>query len=170
MEAVLLLCVSLVQGAASTLKMIFNRKARDWHTDDTREALPHATSSISQTGTTLGPPGSRPAVDAQRRTRTLHEQTSTPILRDAHSVRPQDEVSGCKYKGQEVLILRDREAIVSKDEGGLTSLATRPSRHTQSLSSRKPQSGYPGPIEPQSESKNGSRLSLRSAGMTTASA
>ncbi len=45
MEAVLLLCVSLVQGAVSTLKMIFNRKTRDWHADHAREALPQATSS-----------------------------------------------------------------------------------------------------------------------------
>ena len=45
MEAVLLLCVSLVQGAASTLKMIRARFHRDWHTTDASKDLPQATSS-----------------------------------------------------------------------------------------------------------------------------
>jgi hypothetical protein len=44
--AVLMLCVSLVQGAATTLGMIFNRTNRDWHTDDAHEDLPQATSGI----------------------------------------------------------------------------------------------------------------------------
>jgi hypothetical protein len=43
-EAVLMLCVSLVHGARTTLGMIFKRSFRDWHTVDTREALPQATS------------------------------------------------------------------------------------------------------------------------------
>ena len=42
--AVLMLCVSLVQGAATTLGMIFKRRSRDWHTETAREALPQATS------------------------------------------------------------------------------------------------------------------------------
>ena len=46
MEAMLLLCVSLVQGAVFTLRMIFNRKARDWHTVGARDDLPQAKSSI----------------------------------------------------------------------------------------------------------------------------
>ena len=45
MEAVLLLCVSLVQGAVSTLKMIFVPRARECHTEPTHDALPPATSS-----------------------------------------------------------------------------------------------------------------------------
>ena len=45
-EAVLMLCVSLVQGVATTLGMIFNGRDRDWHTDDAREDLPQATSGI----------------------------------------------------------------------------------------------------------------------------
>jgi hypothetical protein len=48
--AVLMLCVSLVQGAATTLGMIFNRRSRDWHTEDAQEALPQATSGISIPG------------------------------------------------------------------------------------------------------------------------
>jgi hypothetical protein len=44
-EAALMLCVSLVQGAATTLGMIFNRTRRDWHTTSANEDLPQATSS-----------------------------------------------------------------------------------------------------------------------------
>ena len=85
MEAVLLLCVSLVQGAASTLKMIFVRKTRDWHTGSAREALPQATSSNPTPGTNIGPPGSRPAVDAQRRTHSTQRDGGglsirTPVI------------------------------------------------------------------------------------------
>jgi hypothetical protein len=43
-DAALMLCVSLVQGAATTLGMIFNRRSRDWHTEDAHEVLPQATS------------------------------------------------------------------------------------------------------------------------------
>ena len=59
-EAVLMLCVSLVQGAATTLGMIFNRTSRDWHTETACEALPQATSgnqlqdSITTHGVMLG--------------------------------------------------------------------------------------------------------------------
>jgi hypothetical protein len=38
--AVLMLCVSLVQGARTTLGMIFNRSLRDWHTVTAREVPP----------------------------------------------------------------------------------------------------------------------------------
>ncbi len=44
MEAVLLLCVSLVQGLASTLQMIHACIHRDWHTTDASKALPRDTS------------------------------------------------------------------------------------------------------------------------------
>jgi len=45
-DAVLMLCVSLVQGARTTLGMIFNRTHRDWHTTSAHEDLPRATSGI----------------------------------------------------------------------------------------------------------------------------
>jgi hypothetical protein len=48
--AVLMLCVSLVQGAATTFRMIFKRRSRDWHTEDAHKALPQATSGISSQG------------------------------------------------------------------------------------------------------------------------
>ena len=48
--AVLMLCVGLVQGARTTLRMIFNRSHRDWHTDTAHEDLPQATSGISYQG------------------------------------------------------------------------------------------------------------------------
>ena len=77
LTAMLRVLVDLVQGVASTLQMIFTRRLRDWHTEATQEALPRETSDISETGTNIGPPGSRPAVDAQRRTSTLHDHAFT---------------------------------------------------------------------------------------------
>ena len=44
LDAVLMLCVSLVQAAATTLRMILNRKPRDWHTGPAYEGLAQATS------------------------------------------------------------------------------------------------------------------------------
>jgi hypothetical protein len=41
-EAVLMLCVSLVHRAATTLGMIFNRTRRDGHTETAQEDLPQA--------------------------------------------------------------------------------------------------------------------------------
>jgi len=49
--AVLMLCVSVVQGVRTTLGMIFNCSLRDWRTVTTREVLPQATSGISYQGT-----------------------------------------------------------------------------------------------------------------------
>ena len=59
MEAVLLLCVSLVQGVRSTLRMIIAYVHRDWHTTDASEALPQETSGNLKTGTALFPPSVR---------------------------------------------------------------------------------------------------------------
>ena len=50
-EAVLMLCVSLVHRAATTLGMIFKCNHRDWHTADADEALPQETSGNSTQGT-----------------------------------------------------------------------------------------------------------------------
>jgi hypothetical protein len=46
-EAVLYDLVSLGQGTASRLGMIFNRTHRSWRTQTAREELPHAASGIS---------------------------------------------------------------------------------------------------------------------------
>ena len=50
-DAVLMLCVSLVQGVATTLGMIFKCNHCDWHTADAHEDLPQAKSGISSQGT-----------------------------------------------------------------------------------------------------------------------
>ena len=50
-EAVLMLCVSLVQGAATTLQMWRRARQRDWHTQSGASALPQAKSGISSQGT-----------------------------------------------------------------------------------------------------------------------
>ena len=73
MEAVLLLCVSLVQGAVSTLKMIFVPRARECHTEPTHDALPHATSSIPAT---------------ESRSPTTHISPEALMVSSAHRARP----------------------------------------------------------------------------------
>ena len=56
LHAVLMLCVSLVQGARTTLGMIFKRTHRDWHTGHAHEDLPQATSGnqLQETNPTHG--------------------------------------------------------------------------------------------------------------------
>ncbi len=51
-----MLCVSLVQGARTTLGMVFNRTHRDWHTETAHDALPQATSGnqLQETNPTHG--------------------------------------------------------------------------------------------------------------------
>jgi hypothetical protein len=50
LEAALCVFVSLVQGAATTLWMIFKPTRRDWHTETAQQDLPRATSGISSKG------------------------------------------------------------------------------------------------------------------------
>jgi len=52
LHAVLMRFVSLVQGVATTLGMIFKRNHRDWHMEDAHEDLPQATSGIQRQDTT----------------------------------------------------------------------------------------------------------------------
>jgi len=52
-DAVLMLCVSLVQGVRTTLGMWRRIRRRDWHTQSDISALPHAKSGISSQGTKL---------------------------------------------------------------------------------------------------------------------
>jgi len=59
--AVLMLCVSLVQAAATTLRMILNRRRPDWHRQATHKDLPQATSG-HHTKDPSGLPGSIPSL------------------------------------------------------------------------------------------------------------
>ena len=106
LEAALRVLVSLVQGIASTLQMIFNRSPRDWHTSAAQEVLPRETSDI---------------------------RASTFILRDDHRSAsiPQDEVGGRIHKGtprhkcettQALILSRPHRGRPSKDGGVLTRL------------------------------------------------
>ena len=105
MEAALLLCVSLVQGVASTFRMILVRCARDWHTKTSHDDLPQETND---------------------------NHAPKHILRDDCFAIPQDEASGrinesrshSRHNSTKALMLRDRKAIVSKHEGGFTALST----------------------------------------------
>ena len=125
MQAVLLLCVSLVQGVVSTLQMIRALFHRDWHTKDAHAALPRETSDNHNKEQHSGPPGSRPAVDAQRREITPHDHAPSFILRDDRFAIPQDEACGCKSLCKVALILRGqcKALIVSKAGGVLAALS-----------------------------------------------
>ena len=92
MEAVLLLCVSLVQGAVSTLKMIFVPRARECHTEPTHDALPHATSSIPAPAfILLDDAGTRPT---ESRSPTSHISPEALMVSGAHRARPSNHAGG----------------------------------------------------------------------------
>jgi hypothetical protein len=74
LNAVLLLCVSLVQGVAAMFGMRKRNKDRDWHTKLEPKALPQTKRDI-QVEDIFGPASRRLAVDAQRRTQTLTQTT-----------------------------------------------------------------------------------------------
>ncbi len=89
-DAVLMLCVSLVQGAATTLGMIFNRTHRDWHTETAHEDLPQAKSGNQPKETPLAAKASRTEactlarVPCEGRGPVLREaQTSTSLATSA---------------------------------------------------------------------------------------
>ena len=60
LAAVLMLCVSLVHRAATTLGMWRRSGQRDWHTQSETSALPQTKPDI-YIKDPIGPPGSRPA-------------------------------------------------------------------------------------------------------------
>ena len=69
----------LVSNVVSMLARIFNRPNRDWHTDEAHEdQLP--TPNDTHKRNLIGPPGSGPAVDAQRRD---HSCCASPLRHDA---------------------------------------------------------------------------------------
>jgi hypothetical protein len=112
---------------------------RDWHTAAASEA-PVPISTDQQEGTNSGPPGPRPAVDAQRRNATLPNHASTFILRDAHAVRPQDGHGTCGRESKRALMLSSaRSARPSKHERELTSLATSLSFRVKALCAADPE-------------------------------
>src|SRR5690242_6927245 len=84
MEAVLLLCASLVQGAVSTLGMIRTCFSHDWHVSEASVVLPQATNGIYL---------KEQSSNAQRRNRTLPQHANPHILRDDRRSAPipQDE-------------------------------------------------------------------------------
>ena len=75
--AVLMLCVSLVQAAATTLRMILNRRRPDWHRQATDKDLPQATSGNHHKDPS-GLPGSIPSraplIAPQQAQTLLHRQ------------------------------------------------------------------------------------------------
>jgi hypothetical protein len=100
-DAVLLLCVRLVQGVATTLGMIFNRNHRDWHTADACEDLPQAKSDIhfkKESNTTHGvilglvpriSVGSSPGLSVapdETNNRDSRHKAENDAAREAHSI------------------------------------------------------------------------------------
>ena len=66
----------LVSNVVSACRTIFNRPTRYWHTGRAEEAQLPLLNDFHK-GADIGPPGSRPAIDAQRQTGTLHDHAST---------------------------------------------------------------------------------------------
>ena len=125
LEAMLRAFVWLVSNVVSTLRTIFNRPTRDWHTGRAEEGQRPTPNDIHKRNL-LGPPGSRPAVGAQRRNTTLPDQAHQPILRDDRRSAPipQDERGSFKRNGKEALILSSAQSVrPSKGERRLTALS-----------------------------------------------
>ena len=114
-EAVLMLCVSLVQGARTTLGMIYKRNHRDWHTAEAQEDLPQATSGIHLKES-----------DHPRGVAT----TATQSLSFRASRRRDPEPRGDAHNRQRTQFLgsHSRQFILSlsKDASGMTESARRP--------------------------------------------
>ncbi len=107
LTATLRVLVRLVLGLASTLQMILNRRPRDWHMRATHEALPRETSEIHAPKSIL-----------------RDDRRCASIPQDEARERSTESRCYTTHKSTEALILRDREAIVSKDGGALTALST----------------------------------------------
>ena len=105
-DAVLMLCVSLVQGAVSTLKMIVVRCTRECHTKAPHADLPHATNSIHAPKPVLrGDCFAIPPDEASGRSTKeseyphTHVSTQALILRGFAAIRVADElVHGDQFK------------------------------------------------------------------------
>ena len=139
LTATLRVLVRLVLGLVSTLPMIFNRRARDWHTDAQQEALPRETSEISQTGTTLSTVilGLVPRIPAASpRGTTTHSLCA--LNRDARHKAEHDAVGVVASRPLSPVI----PAVARKRE------EREPRSHVHRLSSRKTRSAYPGPTNP----------------------
>jgi hypothetical protein len=91
LEAALCAFVSLVQGVAATLGMIFNRTHRDWHTTAVYEGLPQAKSDIQTRETTPAENTGHPTalmVSSMRSVRpSNHERVLTLLQHQQSAVR-----------------------------------------------------------------------------------
>ena len=96
LEAVLCVLVSLVHHVRATFGMRFNRRDRDWHTDDMREALPQTKQDIQERASPANRgqsrvseahpenPGWKPSGDQQ----TIPSKSSTRILGTSPRMTP----------------------------------------------------------------------------------
>jgi hypothetical protein len=107
LAAVLMLCVSLVQAAATTLRMILNRKPRDWHTGPAQDDPPQATS-----GTHLTKDNStHESCSAQCRASLLAHRSDSQAFPATHATRtlkacPLARVQSCRAPGMTPSVCR----------------------------------------------------------------
>ena len=97
--AVLMLCVSLVQAAATTLRMILNRRRPDWHRQATHKDLPQATSGNHHKDPS-GLPGSIPSLAP-----LIAPQQAQTLLPRARGRRT---THTCRHTGNQVGVCRHR--------------------------------------------------------------
>ncbi len=135
LEVALCPFVSLMQGVASTLQLIFNRSTGDWQTHDAKAELPRETSDISHEGTTARFP---PSVQSAGGVRL--DPSSGPIRKanaemtaKAGSSRLCDETEGAVIASYSMSLscrAKARRAVDPEPSGG-----TRDNHHTQTLAS-----------------------------------
>ena len=145
MDAVLMLFAELVQGAASTLRMIFNFSTRECHARTERDALPEATSSIPETG-----PNPSTVILG------LVPRIPFAALRGTNTYSPEALNQDPRHRAEHDTIGVDAYGSVEHAfpaQAGIQSARNaRSSSDTPGLSSRKTRSVYRGPIRLHSKS------------------
>ena len=163
-DAVLLLCVSLVQGAVSTLKMIAVRCTRECHTKAPHADLPHATNSIFETGTnqSLSSFSGKPKAHPENPGSLIVGTAGIPRAatnRDARD-KPEHDSVGVDASGSVEHAFPAQAGIQSarNARSSATHTACHPGRRAATIRD---------PFVRIQNLQNGSRLALRLAGMTT---
>ncbi len=144
LEAMLRAFAWLVSNVLSICRTIFNRNTRDWHTDEVKEDHVQTSGGITQEAQ-----HPQPSFSGKRKARILgipvaSTQGTTPYslcapYRDAWDKPKHDS-------------LHDHDSLPVIPAEARKREEREPRSHAHGLSSRKPRSGYPGPIRPQSES------------------
>ena len=217
LEAMLRAFAWLVSNVVSTLRTIFNRRTRDWHTDAASEVQLPTSADITEKEPQPSQPsfsGKRDVSAEARRAQAEARIPGIPVAssRGTTTYSPEAHNQDARHKAEHdtVVVAALRRESRSESKGhafpatclpkleerrqkagvqsarkarsplthpllsfrakALCAADPEPKGQVHSFSSRKPYGGYPGSITHPRGSMNGSPLSLRSAGMTTASA